>query len=259
MLTFKQFVSEKKAPPQGNNDQQIIDMIKRDCQPWLSAAGKNLAWRGISIAGGKGFTKAVFKTADYGVPDMLIGAVRTDRVPKDSPMWLHNALNKHFQKSVGIPLRSASLFCTGSSMLAENYGHVYAVFPIGNFNYAWSKMIVDPTHTFYIGPYQEDGLPQSGDGLNELIENEFHEYSADMGLWTFDVNDYIKNIEDNEKAQAVWQQFCEDFIEHNELWKYNTGIKDALTKYKDHEIMIVCDKYYLVELDVVDRIRKHLK
>jgi hypothetical protein len=206
-----------------------------------------------------GFLKPVFAKTSPGIPDMIIGAVRTNRRPKDSPEWLHDALNDHFRKKVGVPLRSASVFCAGSSMLAGNYGDVYAIFPIGEFNYAWSKLVVDPTHTFYIGPYQEDGLPQSGDGLNELIENEFHEFAVDMGLWTFDVNDYIKNIEDNKKAQAVWEEFCQDFIKHNELWKFNTGLKEALTKYKDHEIMIVCDKYYLVELDTIDRIRKHLK
>jgi hypothetical protein len=64
--------------------------------------------------------------------------IRTDRKPKDTPLEMHQLLDKQFQKRFGIKARSNSLFCyfrNINSYLRDRsgYGVPYYIFPIGNF------------------------------------------------------------------------------------------------------------------------------
>lgn len=65
-----------------------------------------------------------------------------DRVPVDTPRILHDALNQSFKRNFGFPFRNG-VFASGSYEDARYYGNVYAVFPIGEPRYIWSKEIGD--------------------------------------------------------------------------------------------------------------------
>jgi hypothetical protein len=245
-----QFLLEAASKP---DLQKIADIISRDCQPWLKQAKGNLAYRGVDV-----FGNSFLKQIDVGAYDtMFKGAVRTNREPKDSPLWLHNALNKYFTSKVGIPVRSNCLFIAGNFALASNYGLVYAVFPIGDINYTWSKYVADPTDTFWIGPSSTGELPPAGPGLNSKIYAQFKEYAKMNNLRTNDIQtllDPYADVYTESQSEKIWSDFCDKFINENDLWTFNSGLKSALTKYDEHEIMVVCDQYYLVHYRIAQNL-----
>jgi hypothetical protein len=65
-----------------------------------------------------------------------------NRVPVDTPRVLHDALNQSFKRAFGFPYRNG-VFASSSYDDARYYGPVYAVFPIGELHYIWSKQISD--------------------------------------------------------------------------------------------------------------------
>lgn len=272
MLTFKEFLLEKTSSDSKNSElspehEFIVETIKRDCGPWLKKSNGFLAYRGYEHYLSNGFVKMVpTPEENKGTDDFLIGSVRTDRHPKDSPPWLHDALNEYFKSKTGVPVRSASLFCIGDRSIASNYAsNVYCVFPIGDFNYTWSKLVADATDTFYIGPNQGCQLSEAGGDLNIQIDKAFAKYLKENNLEAYDsANDYFESIKCDVRAhssRSIWAKFAVDFIKSTDLWIFNKGLTEALSpgsEYNQHEIMIVCDKYYLLDITSAYILQDHL-
>jgi hypothetical protein len=60
--------------------------------------------------------------------------VRKDRIPTDTPLQIHKALDAEFDKIFGIKARSQSLFTTPDYKYAEKYNpKVFAIFPMGSY------------------------------------------------------------------------------------------------------------------------------
>lgn len=248
MLTFKDFLTGAKLSFSDIGYQ--AEIIKRDCAKWLDESGGKFAWRGIHNTNDP-HIKTLSKT-------FFIASVRNDRRPKDSPLWLHDALNKYFVSKTGVPVRSASMFCVGDQALSSNYGYRGIVFPIGDYHYTWSKKVADATHSFYLGPGVEGGLPEAGPGLNKMMDDAFKKYCEDNNIGTFhDVQDYLEDIYERgeepeaEKRDSIWAKFATEFIHNNDLWVFDTELKTALgsNRYNQHEVMVVCDKYYIIMED----------
>jgi hypothetical protein len=66
--------------------------------------------------------------------------VRQDRIPTDSSIEWHNALDDELFEKFGVKARSKSAFC---SRLSAGYGTMYAVFPIGGFFMLYSPVYPD--------------------------------------------------------------------------------------------------------------------
>jgi hypothetical protein len=260
MISFKQFILENT-----NVDDEdlmyIANLIKRDCQLFLNESGGKVVYRGIHVNRSNGYLKPVNEKLD---DIMYIGTIRTDRIPLDSPKWLHDTLNEKFKSDIGEPLRSTSLFVIGDIRQTEKYGNAYMIFPIGNFNYAWSDQTADPADDFYISPIIHKTLtssfnPNFSDKLRKrffaFLKKKYPDAYAesqkryDLFLKWADK----KGINIADERESPWIQFVKSFIKHNDLWKYDTGLKDALSsEYEDNEIMISCDKYYAVNAFRVD-------
>jgi len=130
-MKSNEFITEGKI----ESIEEMIELIKRDCQPYLqqnsSALVETPLWRGIG-------TK---ENADRG--EFRKKTVRLDnRVPKDTPQDIHDELNYSLQKKYGHPYRNA-LFVTGSKGQTYDYGDTFIVFPIGHFEFIWHKDIRD--------------------------------------------------------------------------------------------------------------------
>ena len=71
--------------------------------------------------------------------------VRKRRIPKDTPLFLHNELDNAFKKDFGVKARTKGIFVTKSLYTAESYGqNVYYVFPTGNnYKFIYSEEISD--------------------------------------------------------------------------------------------------------------------
>jgi hypothetical protein len=110
-----------------NNFDGIVEIIERDCKPFLESGAKRLLFRGM-----RNKTKTMLKVN-----------VRQDRKPKSMGVEMHNLADKWFDEKFGFKARSAAVFVTGDSSEAHDYGSLYAIFPIGDFKFVWSKKSSD--------------------------------------------------------------------------------------------------------------------
>ena len=123
------------------DESNVWEFIQKNCQPYLS---ENPDW----------IKYPLFRGMNEKAP-ITINVIRTNRGPKDSSPFYHNLYNKAFA-SKGIQTnRSNSVFCSGDPYQAEDYGDLYVIFPIGNFNYAYSPEIHDLAE--YSGNFMANG------------------------------------------------------------------------------------------------------
>lgn len=114
-------------PLAGLKDAEILELIKRDCQPFLKHHPDGLMFRGMKNKGVGAFKQSV----------------RGDRKPKNMLPELHSKIDDWFQTKFGIKARSETVFVTGDFNDARSYGKAYAVFPIGEFDFVWSPEVGD--------------------------------------------------------------------------------------------------------------------
>lgn len=114
---------------------QAVEVILRDCQPYLSHA-HTLAYRGMSrrVTRENKMLQKMFTEAN--------------RPPRDTAAEIHTAVVDWFQQTFGVGFREEyALFLTGSENTADDYGVAYAVFPIGPITYSWSPKVKDLTES----------------------------------------------------------------------------------------------------------------
>lgn len=117
---------ERWAGGEINPEDKIIELIKADCKPYLKQRGGGLLYRGMDS-----------------FADMLKIKPRKLRKPKDMPLYAHKALDYFFNKKFGWKVRSQGVFCSARYNQAIIYGHGYSIWPIGKFDFVWSKDIKD--------------------------------------------------------------------------------------------------------------------
>jgi len=125
-------------------------------------------------------------------------------------MEMHNAFNAMLSLIKSPVTRSNSIF-VGDYGSAGYYGDRYAIFPIGNFEYAWSP------------PY-EDLLMLKADELARYTKKRFVEKHSHGGYI------YLAPLDDPKTY---------DLAKVKNLFDINTGLQNAL--HTNHEVMIKCD------------------
>ena len=199
--------------------EEIRNIIMRDCQPYLTAVGENLKsalsrpmWRGIQPSD----SVSVKLTEKY----FTISPIRKDRMPMDTPGSIHSYIDSWFNRRMGIPFRSHSMFCTGRKIHAQAYGKAYIVIPIGNFSFCWSPLVED---------------------MYESLR--------------YYVNDLAKEDEDpwvpsNSIARIKYYMDSEDdvagFLEDSD-YRFNENLDKAIDS--GHEIMIACNEAIIINPD----------
>lgn len=238
MITFLDYLGEAIST---EKLRQVHELIAKDCQPWLSASGGMPVYRGMSN----------IERAAKRVPNIeskvYHGIVRKDRRPRDSSVWLHNALNEYFIKKTGTPLRTVSLFVAPKQTTTKLYGSVFAIYPKGSFDYAWSPHIADPTMLFNDSNMHHELKGESKKTL-ALLDKFFKE----DGVINVDKSAHFAN-EQGRYSVALSNQYdnhferlVKKFIETTDLWEINQGLSTILNdkKYSNHELMINCKDYY---------------
>lgn len=161
-MNFKQFLNE--AVEIDEND--IISLIKRDCQPFLNEVKDRLMFRGLKKLSGN--------------PNFVKLSVRKNRIPRHSSMDFHVYFNEAFEELHNVKnIRSRSIFGVGDQSTASTYGMTYAIFPIGDYTYWWSSSIGDSWIDFndMYGEVTEESLYKFVDygdyrdkGLNKALK-----------------------------------------------------------------------------------------
>ncbi len=68
---------------------------------------------------------------------------RKDRKPLDTPLKLHQLLDKEFQKKFGWKVRNEGVFVTSDPVTASRYGKEYIFLPANGFKYIFNWKIPD--------------------------------------------------------------------------------------------------------------------
>lgn len=143
MTTFKQFLTE--------DEQLTIEDIVRDCKPFLEQWTTTPMWRGMQRLAPH---KSEIQIGDSPVNvSWMKKSVRSDRIPRNSWFQASEYVDDYFHEKIGWKPRSEGLFVTGSYSRADQYGLVYMIFPIGQFNFLWSPNIND---LYYVLPEPHD-------------------------------------------------------------------------------------------------------
>lgn len=107
---------------------KVAQFIKKECAPWFkeSKKGQYKFYRGFL----KGANEVAFTKK-----------TRTNREPKDSGKQEHEAFNALIKLGGGKANRSNAVFASSDQYVAEEYGQVFVVIPVGEYDYTW--------HTYY--------------------------------------------------------------------------------------------------------------
>ena len=111
-------------PSSDANIQELADIIKKKCSKYLeSVQPGQFLWHGTSS-----------KTKDM----VYASKSRAVRIPVDSDKFITSLFDKALNEHGFIATRSNSIFVIGDKNAAEEYGTLYAIFPINGFNFTWS-------------------------------------------------------------------------------------------------------------------------
>jgi hypothetical protein len=205
------------------NENEVFELwkeqIKNDCSFYwenVRSAEKRALYRGI-----RGAHQSFIKKE-----------VRQDRKPLATRNELHFAADESFERVFGFKARSQAIFATGLTSDAEYYGNVYIIFPIGKFQFVWSKKI--------------------GDLYGNFMKRKFDKTPDDPGQYTF-TNMEPKYTEKERKLKETDPFKWETTVMLKHLDKqvkklYQTNdLPSAI--WSHNEIMIHCKSYYAVSAE----------
>lgn len=241
-----------------------VDIIKKECAQFIDELASNK------------YNTPLFRGSNRYVKRFMKVETRSDRVPKDTSIDLHNAIDKIYQKATGHKLRSSSVFCHTSKDNSEDYGVAYYVFPVGNYSLYQHPHIFDIFQAI-----QDVTMPMNSkefynmfletwknldaslvDKVKKIVPNDIIDIVVKDSMkspirvavflgekFRFDnliVNKYDKLENDQ------WSLIINDIIYelHNVLENFLKKIKKVNLKEAHkvgNEVHLVCDSYYLVE------------
>lgn len=101
-----------------------------------------------------------------------------DRRPRNTPDWLHEAVNQWFYARFGMPVRGGCIFCTGSFYDAGIYGGVYKIWPIGEFLAFFSLNVKDLFDYFVENELHVNKM--SKEAFETLMDSLGYECTSDL-------------------------------------------------------------------------------
>jgi len=186
--------------PATQTPEQVVEILQRDCQPFLQATN-NLEYR---------LYRGIRSIVPFDGKLIKEAACPVGRRPKDSPMFLHRVADQWFFNETGIAFRSNSVFCTGNNAEAIEYGTVYLMIPLGNFDFCWS--------------------PNVEDLYRKFDQTRYHSYNADamVGEALYDKESLIHDLDHSK-------------------YRFNSSVNDFRSGIvSGNEMMIHCDQYYIM-------------
>lgn len=209
---------------------RVIDFIRKNCQPFLAANKSSLLNGQYLYTGTKRWDSRVFKSP-----------VPTNRKPRDTSILIHNLFDHYFKQHFGIPYRSNALFTTTQSSVAEQYGNVYAVFPIGNYKILTSPIIEDLTTSFgysfsyILAKLLDDGL------MNDLSDRE--ENMLKHTGWSL----YQSLIHDFDNGDGNLSPAFQKFLINHVIPKLGYFETQQISELHKSEGMLHCSEYYAIK------------
>jgi len=267
-MRFKTFLTEGYQYTFNN----VVAQIRDECKPFLRQLGERPMYRGIPKVrvSGRNVTEHDTEQAHFFEHPV-------NRSPKDSDPefnWIFNAMmDMTFSEEA---IRRKSLFVTGSSTQAAQYGAVHFVFPVGSFQYLWSPLIEDSYEdlrkiTDVMQEYLEaEGVNIPSRNFTQLL-GKLSEKQRDPHIWSYDLDGKSESqVEDAAFETVKPDTAVESLISRLDQEKTNLyhvltkAMMDATTElYKDskemakallsnNEILVYESRgYYAIPADMV--------
>lgn len=209
-MKFKQYLTEWSEYAS-----KLPEVLKKDCIPYLkSTSGKHPI---VFYRGSKTSTTDYFKVK-----------TRKNRIPKDTPLEIHNKINKLFKKKFGWFPRSEGVFASSGMDQAgiySPYGNISIIFPIGKFTFLYNNNVYD---------------------LTDELENTFNILTTDYG-------------KKGQKEWSVRKGINDDTIDTTLQMIVNTYTNKNLHYISDNtEIVFKCKEYYMVSLQLFEHYKKEI-
>jgi hypothetical protein len=195
-MKLQKYLTEKYRNETKDID-KIYDKLKKDCAPYISMLKSNNI---------KPFIKGIMKNQS--------GLIKKDtqayRSPRGMMPWVADEFNRWLEKNKH-NTRNGSVIATSNRKVAEDFGILYWVFPIGELKYTW----VDTKDINVTDPR--------------------------TGWYNFAVEDYLNFTgPEDHRVQKMKKPFPDYF--HT-----NKDIKKAYNYW--NEIWFSCDKYYILMIN----------
>ena len=221
MKSFKQFILEQDLS--NLSAKKAAEMIVRECSYYLkevdfSCDPDNMSamFRGIS---GNIWTPGSARLVKH--------QARSDREPMSTPYRVHAVLDAFFEDHFGFPYRGKGTFSVGYPATAHGYGQVNLIFPIGKFNYVWSKDIEDAFNSF------GSNRPEAQEQIVDFAERR------GMGFEEGELDEIPKSHH--------WADAVELYLHgHSDLYQDTELSAAAKYPYNTHEVVLNCQEYYAV-------------
>jgi len=192
--------------------EEMVSAIEIDCKPFIND-WKKLNTSKWLMSGRKG--NSTFEKQ----------SVRTDRLPKDTPIEIHEMVDDWFYKKFGVRSRSNSVFVTFNPNMTYRYGNLHLIFPIDQYKAISSKTV-------------EDLFDIVETSINDNMGKDFN-----MKIWDDDVEEYDKTKRKNTKDKI--------------LKKLDGGKYTDKLMFHNNEIMLSCKEYYIIDKEYNGKLLEH--
>lgn len=247
MKTYKLFL-ESISNTVTSND--IISLLEKDCSKFLEELRKAFYIVPNNELFYRGFQETI---TDFKKLKRI-----ENRIPVDSPSWLHNYANEELYKKFNWSPRSNGVFATTNKKIAKHYnksvsvtGPVYSMvstepylfFPIGEYKYIFNPNVLD----LYTEFEERQLFPED----DQFIITDI------LGYYDYDENVYSKEkIEEiNKRVKRHKEKQQKEIVDiFNDYQDY-----DLSDSYSDHvEVVFDCEEYYLIDITFLDDIKNHI-
>ena len=211
-----------------------IDVIKRECKPFLNEFGKCYKNRNF-----------IYRGMKRGIPGKIeLKVVRKDRRPKIIRKELHEYLSKISKELFGWDIRSEGAF-TADSFIASRFGKVGIFIPIGIYKYVYVDLTKSDIYSLY------DGY---SDHMDARKNWKHHKKSKYWEGREEDIKKKDKMIEDDEKhyLERIYKEYKNNYK--------NDGLSKLLGGSRQHifESIFRCDKYFIITAKFYNENIKHI-
>lgn len=222
-----------------DSNEEMAKFILKECAPYLSQLRPK--------AGEYLYRRSMRENHN------TILTTHSDRIPRDNPREL-NALINEGLKQLGLKAnRSNSFFC--SRYPEDAYGKFKnVVFPIGHFDFTWSRQVHDLYETFYQGEDDPNDIGYNSmfksliNGDNPEVKQKIAKYFQESGLPELK-NFTVQNLTHYHFKQVFEKILCHelpmskiiDMNRFKQLGYTDQDIQDAVRV--GNEVMIHCERY----------------
>ena len=227
LANLKLFEATKELTPE-----QLVDQLHKKCGDAVKL------YQGLNEKG-----EALYRGIKPGEFDFKIEKTRKNRNPRDSQKLAHTLFNKGLMQFGNIKWRSSTVFTSLDSSVAADYGEVFIVFPVGNFQMLQSKQIAD----------MYSKLDPNSSGFNHvyhIFENRY----ASGGITAVDAIEHVIEMDEFKQIADMFVNVATAVIGTNkatELRKILSDIKPRDTWWFI-DLMKECAKIYYGYTDYLD-------